>query len=77
MSRFIKLEAFFVNEGRLFFYDLWVNPFQVEAFMELTVNYIGEDNEDVELVATKFITKSGEEFDVNISPSEAEAKLNS
>lgn len=77
MSRFIKLEAFFVNEGRLFFYDLWVNPFQVEAFMELTVNYINEDNQDVEMVATKIITKSGEEYDVSLAPSEAEAKLNS
>lgn len=77
MSRFIKLEAFFIEEGRLYFFNLWVNPFQVESFMELTVNYTGEEGEDVEIVGTKIITKSGEEYDINMGPDSLESLLNS
>jgi hypothetical protein len=75
MSRFAKLEEFFVEEGRLYFNELWINPFQIESFLPLEVSYINDTNEEVDMLATKIITKSGMEHNIKILPEELEGKL--
>jgi hypothetical protein len=75
MSRFTKLDEFFVEDGRLYFNDLWINPFQIESYLPLEVSYIDDNNQEVDMIATKIITKSGMEHNIKLLPEELEPKL--
>lgn len=75
MSRFVKLPSFFFENELLYFNEVWINPFQVEAYVSLDMTYTDENGIEVELGGTKIFTKSGFEYDINMPVSEVEKLL--
>jgi hypothetical protein len=67
MSRFVKLEAVSVDEqdGSVSFYELRINPFQVESFYETDITY--DSIETMERMTDRccsITTKSGDKYTV-------------
>lgn len=63
-ERFTKLPAYFYEDGRIWFHDLYLNLFQIEGFIEVDIAFTNEDGEDVSTNGTKVFTKSGIEYDI-------------
>lgn len=75
MSRFVKLPSFFYENNLLYFNDLWINPFQIESYIETDMSYTDENGIDIERTAVKVYTKSGIEWGVLLTPEEFESVL--
>ncbi len=71
-SRFIELPAIEVDEIGIKFYKLKINPFNIESFYETEI--IFDDAKDIQ--ACKLITKSGCEYDIDLSIDKLEEILN-
>jgi len=69
-ERFIKLPAFFYEDGLIWFHDLYINPFQIESFTENDITYTDPDGLQIVKNGSTIITKSGAEHDINLSPEE-------
>jgi hypothetical protein len=65
-ERFVKIPCYFYDDGLIWFNDLWINPFQIESFLETDITYTDPSGEQVETNGTKIYTKSGMEHDVNL-----------
>lgn len=65
-ERFTKLPAYFYDDGKIWFHDLWLNLFQVEGFIEVDIEFTDETGEHVSTNGTKIFTKSGMEYDIYI-----------
>jgi hypothetical protein len=63
-ERFTKLPAYFYEDGRIWFHDLWMNLFQVEGFIETDIEYKSPEGDEVTTNGTKVFCKSGMEYDV-------------
>lgn len=63
-ERFTKLPAYFYEDGRIWFHDLYINLFQVEGFIEVDIEFTDENGEHVGTNGTKIFTKSGMEYDI-------------
>lgn len=70
MDRFIKLPAFFYDDGLIWFHDLYINPFQIESITEIDISYTSPEGESVETMGSNIVTKSGAEHDINMPPDE-------
>lgn len=64
-ERFTLLPVCWVEDGDLLVTDLRINPFQIESYMPININYQHED-EEVEEEGTRIYMKSGVEFDIMI-----------
>jgi hypothetical protein len=63
-ERFTKLPAYFYEDGRIWFHDLYINLFQIEGFIEVDIEFTDETGENVVTNGTKIFTKSGMEYDI-------------
>lgn len=76
MSRYKRLKALTISEEReVFFFDLHINPFQVESFYDTEVEFTNEDGMRVTKVCCYMTTKSGERHYVLGSSKEMEKLL--
>ena len=66
-ERFIKLPVYFYEDSLIWFSDLWINPFQIESFVETDIRYTSPEGDEVETNGTKIFTKSGMEHEVNLT----------
>lgn len=64
MSRFIKLPSFFYENNLLYFNDLWINPFQIESYIETDISYTDENGDHVDRNGVKIFTKGAMEWGV-------------
>lgn len=64
--RYIKIDSYFVEEGRVYFCDLYINPFQIESFHETEISYTTDVGEAGMRGTTHIRTKSGEEHDIDM-----------
>jgi len=65
MSRYKKLEGLTIGEHKeVFFFELYINPFQIESFYETEVEFTNEDEMRVVRVCCYITTKSGERHHV-------------
>ena len=46
-ERFTKLPAYFYEDGRIWFHDLYLNLFQIEGFIEVDIAFTNEEGEEV------------------------------
>jgi hypothetical protein len=72
MSRFIKIPSFFYEDNLLYFNDLWINPFQVESYIETDISYTDDSGIPVERNGVKVFTKGGMEWGVLLTIEEFE-----
>lgn len=66
-ERFLKMPVYFYEDNLIWFSDLWINPFQIEFFVETDITYTSPEGEHVETNGTKIYTKSGMEHEVNLT----------
>lgn len=65
MSRYKKLEGVTIGESKeVFFFELYINPFQIESFYETEIEFTNEDEMRVVRMCCFLITKSGERHHV-------------
>jgi hypothetical protein len=72
MSRFIKIPSFFYEDNLLYFNDLWINPFQIESYIETDISYTDETGMPIEITGVKLFTKGGLEWGVMMTIEEFE-----
>lgn len=64
MSRFVRVPSFFYEKDLLYFNDVWINPFQVESFIETDISYTDENGIHIERNGVKAFTKGGMEWGI-------------
>lgn len=65
MSRYKKLDALTISESKeVFFFDLFINPFQVESFYETDVEFTNESGKREMHPCCYITTKSGSSHNV-------------
>jgi hypothetical protein len=72
MSRFIKIPSFFYEDNLLYFNDLWINPFQIESYIETDISYTDETGMHIDRTGVKLFTKGGLEWGVMMTIEEFE-----
>jgi hypothetical protein len=72
MSRFIKIPSFFYEDNLLYFNDLWINPFQIESYIETDISYTDDNGIHIERNGVKVFTKGGMEWGVLLTIEEFE-----
>lgn len=65
-DRFIVLPAFFLEDGLIYFHDLRINPFNIEAYYETSISFTDDNGKSVDDDAVKIFTKSGFEYEINL-----------
>lgn len=76
MSRYKKLDGLTITESKeVYFFDLFINPFQVESFYETEVEFTNETGMRVSQPCCYLTTKSGENHNVLGSAEEIEKIL--
>ena len=73
MGRFVILPAYDINEdGSILSYDMRVNPFQIESYVETDLNYIDELTVSNSRPSIRISMKSGIEHNIVLGIEEFE-----
>jgi hypothetical protein len=75
MSRFVKLPMFYFEEDLMYFSEMWINPFQIESFVSLDLSYTNEFGVEVDVNGSRITTKSGLDYDINLTVRDLEKLL--